>query len=355
MGASTPPAPASALRASYIFDTVSIDISTSPMIDPLPAAAPLLGTGLARVVLPGGTPALAFTDGTRVQPVAAWQRRRGVQVVRKALFDGTADFTPLATVGLDDDALPLGDCAAVLPPWRPRQVFCTIGNYRGGAIEAALDAQPDADEAAREQVREATQAALDSRLRDGAPYTVAKPVSALAGPFDALRLPAGAQTLDWEVELGVVMGRPAYQVPVHEALACVAGYCTVNDVTLRERLFRADLKAMGTDFLQAKGGPGWLPLGPFLLPAAAVPDPLALRMTLRLNGQVMQDAWASDMLFDIAAQVSYLSQHVQLLPGDLLCTGSPAGFGQHHGRFLQPGDVMEAEVHGLGAQRTPVI
>lgn len=318
-------------------------------------SAPLLGTGLARVVLNGGAPVLAFTDGRRVQPVAAWQRRHGVQIVRKAPFDGPIDLAPVATVQLDDDALPLERCSAVLAPWQPRQVFCSIANYRGGAVEAALDANSHADAAERQRLRDGTQAALEARRRDGAPYAIAKPVASLAGPFDVLRVPTGVQTLDWEVELGAVIGRPAYRVPVHEALACVAGYCTVNDVTLRERLFRADLPAMGTDFLQAKGGPGWLPVGPCLLPAAAVPDPMALCLTLVLNGSVMQEAATADMLFDIAAQVSYLSQHVPLLPGDLVCTGSPAGFGQHHRRFLQPGDVMVAEVHGLGAQRTPVV
>lgn len=183
---------------------------------------------------------------------------------------------------------------------------------------------------------------------------VAKPVSCIAGPFAPLTVSPALQTLDWEVELGVVIGRPAYRVSRAEAMSCVAGYCTVNDITLRERLVRAEPKGMGTDFLQAKGGPGWLPLGPWLVPAAQVEDPYALRMTLKLNGEVMQDGLAGDMLFDIAEQIAYLSAHVQLLPGDLLCTGSPAGFGQHHGRFLRPGDVMEAEVHGLGAQRTEI-
>lgn len=117
-------------------------------------------------------------------------------------------------------------------------------------------------------------------------------------------------------------------------------------------MFRAEPKGLGTDFLQAKGRPGWLPVGPWLVPA--VPDASALRLTLSLNGRVMQDGNTSDMLFGIAEQIAYLSHHVRLEPGDPVCTGSPAGFGTHHRRFLQPGDVVEAEVCGLGRQRVCV-
>lgn len=112
---------------------------------------------------------------------------------------------------------------------------------------------------------------------------------------------------------------------------------------------------MGTDWLQSKAHPGWLPAGPWLVPGWDVPDPAALRLWLRLNGQVMQDGCAADMLFAVAEQIAYLSRHVPLMPGDLVCTGSPAGFGSHHRRFLQPGDVLEAGVTGLGAQRVACI
>jgi 2-keto-4-pentenoate hydratase/2-oxohepta-3-ene-1,7-dioic acid hydratase in catechol pathway len=232
-------------------------------------------------------------------------------------------------------------------PVTPTTVYCTIGNYRPQVVEAALDADPAANIDALHQ-------ALDRRRRDGDPYVALKPACAVADPFASLAVDPALKTLDWEVEIGVVIGKPARQVTVAQALAHVAGYCTVNDITLRERLFRTDPKAMGTDFLQAKGGPGWLPVGPWLVPARQVPDVTALRLTLTLNGRTMQDGVASDMLFGIAEQIAYLSRHVELRPGDLVSTGSPAGFGSHHGRYLQPGDVIGAEVEGLGQQRVGV-
>jgi 2,4-didehydro-3-deoxy-L-rhamnonate hydrolase len=122
----------------------------------------------------------------------------------------------------------------------------------------------------------------------------------------------------------------------------------VNDITARDRI---NHKEMRFDWLKGKSQPGFLPFGPYLVPAAFVPDPQGLRLTLKLNGQVMQNESSGDMIYGVARLIEYLSEHVQLLPGDLICTGSPAGNGAHYNRFLRPGDVMEAEIDGLGAQR----
>ena len=144
-------------------------------------------------------------------------------------------------------------------------------------------------------------------------------------------------------------------------MACVAGYTIVNDITLREtaqpdaRSFepnRFESNRLGPDWLQSKNSPGFLPSGPFLVPAAFVPDPHALHLQLTLNGETMQSAQTSGMLFDIATQIEYISQHAQLLPGDIICTGSPTNSSAHDERYLQPGDVMEATIEGLGTQRT---
>ena len=116
-----------------------------------------------------------------------------------------------------------------------------------------------------------------------------------------------------------------------------------------------DLPGLGSDWLQCKGLSGSLPVGPWFVPVWEVPDPSALRLTLLLNDAVMQDDIAYDMVFTIPEQLSYLSQHVTLRPGDLLCTGSPAGFGIHYGRFLRPGDTITASVTGLGEQQTRVV
>jgi 2-keto-4-pentenoate hydratase/2-oxohepta-3-ene-1,7-dioic acid hydratase in catechol pathway len=231
------------------------------------------------------------------------------------------------------------DSLRVHAPVAPRQVFCTIANYRSGAAQAA----PDTDANVR--------ARCDQRVREGHPYVAIKLPSTVIGPYDAIVLPAHVQRPDWEVELGVVIGRPARDIDPAEATEYIAGYTVVNDITVRELVARADPPGMGTDWIQAKCAPGFLPTGPFLVPAAGIPDPYALALRLRLNGEVMQSEQASDMIFDIAAQIAYLSRHVQLMPGDLVCTGSPAGFGQYHGRFLAPGDLLEASIAGLGSQR----
>jgi 2-keto-4-pentenoate hydratase/2-oxohepta-3-ene-1,7-dioic acid hydratase in catechol pathway len=300
---------------------------------------------LARLSVAGCPPFPALVNGDRALPLAAVRGLRGGASIDALLANWSHDEPLLADVDVAAGA-PLASFR-VHAPVTPTTVYCTIGNYRAQVVEAALDADPAANIDTLHQ-------ALDRRQHDGDPYVALKPACAVADPFGPLVIDAALKTLDWEVEIGVVIGKPAHRVTAATALAHVAGYCTVNDITLRERLFRTDPKAMGTDFLQAKGGPGWLPVGPWLVPARQVSDASALRLTLKLNGRTMQDGVASDMLFVIAEQIAYLSRHVELRPGDLVCTGSPAGFGSHHGRYLQPGDVIEAEVEGLGLQRVEV-
>jgi 2,4-diketo-3-deoxy-L-fuconate hydrolase len=255
----------------------------------------------------------------------------------------------IATHGAPVEAL------RVHAPIAPRQVYCTIGNYRSQLVEAALDAGDGPLGAGAAARRDATLAAIETRRREGAPYVCLKGSSCVAGPYDTLRVAGDLDTLDWEAEIGVVIGRSAWHVDRGSALQHVAGYCVVNDVTLRERVFRKDPALLGTDWLQCKARPGWLPAGPWLAPSWNVPNPGHLRPWLRLNGVTMQSGSASDMVFDIAEQIAYLSQHTRLKPGDLICSGSPAGFGSHHGRYLRPGDIVEAGVEGLGAQRVHCI
>jgi 2-keto-4-pentenoate hydratase/2-oxohepta-3-ene-1,7-dioic acid hydratase in catechol pathway len=218
-------------------------------------------------------------------------------------------------------------------------------------LEAALDADDGPTGARAESRKTATLAAIAKRQQSGQPYVCMKGSACIAGPYDRLEVGEALTTLDWEIELGVVIGRTAWKIDRSAALDHIAGYCVVNDITLRSQVFRTDPQIMGTDWLQSKARPGWLPAGPWLVPAWEIPDPAALQLQLKLNGALMQEGAASDMIFDIAEQIAYLSQHTRLEPGDLLCTGSPAGFGSHHGRYLRAGDVMEAEIDGLGVQR----
>jgi 2-keto-4-pentenoate hydratase/2-oxohepta-3-ene-1,7-dioic acid hydratase in catechol pathway len=263
----------------------------------------------------------------------------------RRLCDEPATAQAIARDGVPIDPLQLH------APVAPRQVFCTIGNYRAQWLEAALDADDGPHGPGADARRTQALAAMAARRRDGTPYVCHKGNAGIAGPCDPLVLPPTLEQLDWEVELGVVIGRPAWQVAVPDALQHVAGYCIVNDLTRRDRIFRDDVKALGSDWLQSKAAPGWLPCGPWFVPAWQVDDPQRLRLRLQLNGETMQDGDTGDMLFGIAEQIAYLSRHTRLLPGDLVCTGSPAGFGSHHRRFLRAGDIVEATIDGLGRQR----
>lgn len=269
-----------------------------------------------------------------------WHRM--VRAVAAALAQAHGDRRVLSDKWLPVSAL------AVHAPISPRQIFCTIANYRSGMLPAMMDKEGGGEADAAALKARAGQA-CDER-RESPPYTATKLPASIIGPFDALPLPGHVRQPDWEVELGVVIGKAARHVSRDQAMDYVAGYTVVNDVTVRELVSRDLPQGMGTDWLAAKSAPGFLPVGPWLVPAGCVPDPYALRMMLRVNGVLMQSERAGDMIFDIAEQIEYLSRHTRLLPGDLICTGSPAGFGLHHGRFLQPGDVIEAGIEGLGWQ-----
>jgi 2,4-diketo-3-deoxy-L-fuconate hydrolase len=203
----------------------------------------------------------------------------------------------------------------------------------------------------RDEKRARAEKIMDERAAHGRPYIFNKVPSSLTGPFDPIILPPNVKQPDWELELAVIIGKPARRVTREQALEYVAGYAVANDLSSRDLLFREDIKAMGTDWVACKNAPSWAPLGPYLVPAAFVPNPHDLPMTLKLNGKIMQDAKTNDMIFDIPRQIEYLSALVQLLPGDVICTGSPAGNGSHYNRYLQPGDVVECTIGGLGSQR----
>jgi 2,4-didehydro-3-deoxy-L-rhamnonate hydrolase len=239
-----------------------------------------------------------------------------------------------------------------LSPVRPAQVFQSGANYRTHVIELLVAQQAGDNSGATEAERRARATAImDERAANGTPYVFAGLPTAICGPCDNVVLPAGASQHDWELELAAVIGRPARHVHRDEALSYVAGYTIVNDITTRDRVYRPDIPGIGTDWLASKNAPTFLPTGPYLVPAAFIEDPMKLRILLRLNGETMQDACTAEMIFDIARLIEYTSSLAELLPGDLLLTGSPAGNGVHYRRFLRPGDVMEGEITGLGMQR----
>jgi len=183
------------------------------------------------------------------------------------------------------------------------------------------------------------------------PVLFMKATSAIVGPFDEVVIPPGATKLDWEVELGVVIGDIARNVPRGTALDHVAGYLIVNDVS--ERAFQFD---HGGQWVKGKSCDTFAPLGPWLVTRDQIPDPQNLAMWLSVNGHRYQDGNTRTMVFDVAVLVSHISRYMTLLPGDVISTGTPpgVGLGQKPPVYLKPGDVMELGIAGLGVQRQRV-
>jgi 2-keto-4-pentenoate hydratase/2-oxohepta-3-ene-1,7-dioic acid hydratase in catechol pathway len=183
------------------------------------------------------------------------------------------------------------------------------------------------------------------------PIIFMKATSAIVGPNDDLLIPRGSQKTDWEVELGIVIGRKAKYVSEAEALDHVAGYCVVHDVS--ERAFQAERQGQWT---KGKSCDTFGPTGPWLVTKDEVPDPQNLPMWLKVNGETMQDGSTKTMVYGAAFLVSYLSQFMSLLPGDVISTGTPpgVGMGMKPPRYLKAGDVVELGIEGLGSQRQQV-
>ncbi|MCW2282886.1 2-keto-4-pentenoate hydratase/2-oxohepta-3-ene-1,7-dioic acid hydratase in catechol pathway [Rhodoblastus acidophilus] len=179
------------------------------------------------------------------------------------------------------------------------------------------------------------------------PILFTKATSSLSGPNDDIIIPRGSESVDWEAELGVVIGRAAYQIGEAEALKHVAGYLTVNDVSERDFQTRR-----GGQWVKGKSSPSFGPLGPWLVTKDEIPDPQALFVKLSVNGESRQDGHTSDMIFPVARLISYVSGFLRLMPGDVLITGTPAGvgMGMKPPVYLKPGDVVTVEVQGLGTQ-----
>jgi 2,4-diketo-3-deoxy-L-fuconate hydrolase len=184
------------------------------------------------------------------------------------------------------------------------------------------------------------------------PVIFSKTTSCIVGPTDNIMLPKDSLKTDWEVELGVVIGRTARYVPAQSALEYVAGYCVVNDVS--ERAYQLE---RGGTWDKGKGCDTFGPIGPYLVTAEEVGDPQTLNMWLDVNGRRMQTGNTKTMIFSVAFLVSYISQFMTLLPGDLITTGTPPGVGMGKKPvpvFLKPGDVVELGIDRLGVQRQQV-
>lgn len=231
--------------------------------------------------------------------------------------------------GLDLSGLPLVDSAARIGPCvgGTGKFMCIGLNYADHAAEGNLEVPPE-------------------------PVLFMKATSAINGPDDPILLPRGSVKTDWEVELGVVIGRRAKYVTEAEAMDHVAGYCLVHDVS--ERSFQTERSGQWT---KGKSCDTFGPVGPWLVTPDEVSDPQDLRLWLTVNGETMQNGSTRHMVFGVRYLVSYLSQFMSLEPGDIISTGTPSGVGagMKPPRFLKAGDVVELGIDGLGRQRQVVV
>jgi len=241
-------------------------------------------------------------------------------------WDGWCDDVEAA---LARDVVPTSDAATgveYLPPVAAPTVYCAGANYLDH-IEEMTGNRPERGE--------------------GSPYHFVVPGGAVVGHERAVQTPEGCTQLDWEIELVAVIGRHADRVRESDALQYVAGYTVANDISMRDFALRPDTP-FGVDWLRSKAYATCLPMGPAIVPARFVPDPQNLGLRLWVGDELMQDSNTSEMLFGVAEQIAYLSAIVPLLPGDVISTGTPAGVGFARGRFLQPGEVVVAEIEGVG-------
>ncbi|CAJ0776668.1 fumarylacetoacetate hydrolase family protein [Ralstonia holmesii] len=274
---------------------------------------------LVRVGTPGAErPGLIDTQG-RVRDLSGVVSELGPQQL--------SDAALVQLAGVDIAALPVVPDTRFGVPWTGIGKIIAIGlNYADHAAEAGLP--PPAE-----------------------PILFLKANSALNGPNDAVMLPRGSEKTDWEVELGVVIGKTASDVSREEALSHVAGYCVVNDVSERE----FQLERGGT-WDKGKGCDTFCPVGPWLVTRDEVPDPQALDLWLDVNGERAQRGNTATMVFGVAHLVSYVSRFMTLHPGDLICTGTPpgVGMGAKPPRYLSAGDTMRLGIDGLGVQTQTV-
>jgi 2-keto-4-pentenoate hydratase/2-oxohepta-3-ene-1,7-dioic acid hydratase in catechol pathway len=184
------------------------------------------------------------------------------------------------------------------------------------------------------------------------PILFMKATSSIAGPCDAIVIPAGASMVDWEVELGVVIGSPAKNVPVDDALRHVAAYCVINDVSER------GWQLQGTgQWVKGKSADSFGPIGPWLVTRDEIDDPQNLNLWLSVNGQTRQNSSTAQMIFPVKKLVSYISKFMTLLPGDIIATGTPPGvaLGAKPPIYLKSGDTVKLGIEGLGEQSQTVI
>jgi 2-keto-4-pentenoate hydratase/2-oxohepta-3-ene-1,7-dioic acid hydratase in catechol pathway len=187
-------------------------------------------------------------------------------------------------------------------------------------------------------------------------FTLKTPAHSTIGHGAPIRHPRFTSKLDYEAEIGVVIGRFVEDVPEEHAMDAIAGYLIINDLSARDYARRETLPNQSThDWFGQKCFRDSMPMGPWLTPAEFIPDPYAMSIKLWVNGDLRQDGSSKTMIYPLAEQISYLSRHVTLRPGDVISTGCPSGVGAAQDKFLKPGDEIRIEVGGCGVLANTVV
>ncbi|HEV2249015.1 MAG TPA: fumarylacetoacetate hydrolase family protein [Candidatus Limnocylindria bacterium] len=250
--------------------------------------------------------------------------------------DGLRDIRRLVASAAATGGAPIGRRLAeltLLSPFDPP---------RGNVLAIGRNYQKHAEEGAR---------AMGTEV--GPPTIFTKAITSMSGPYADIPIDAAvSEKIDWEVELGVVIGSPGKNIPRRDALRHVFGYTVMNDVTARDIQ-----REWGGQWFKGKSLDGYCPTGPWVLTADELPDPHHLDLELRVNGVVKQQANTRDMIYPVDAIIEWLSVGMTLLPGMLIATGTPegVGFARQPAEFLTPGDVMETEVTGVGLLRNRMV
>ena len=244
-----------------------------------------------------------------------------------------------ARIGPKTKAVPLDQVRLLAPLPRPGKLLALAGNYAEHVKEAS-------------QNRGFQVGLSESPGQTTVPRPFLMPPTVVCGPGETIPWPIYSRQIDYELELGVVIGRKAKCIEPAGALDCVAGYTIINDVSARSVTFKEGRTKRPWDefydWLNGKWADGFLPMGPYLVTKDEIADVQNLHITLKVNGQVRQDAGTSQMIYPVADVVSFISHLMTLEPGDVISTGTPAGVGLATGNFLNAGDTIECAIEGLG-------
>ena len=271
---------------------------------------------------------------------SVWQGPNPPRSVKEILQRGPSCLAKLAELADSADTFtPLDSVKLLAPIPRPGKAIALAGNYSEHIKEAAL--------------KEGFKLGLSNSTRQTTvPRPFIMPATAVIGPDDQIPWPAYSKQIDYEIELAVVIGKDAKCVSIENSLAYVAGYTIANDVSARSVTFLKGRQKRPWDefydWLNGKWADGFLPMGPYLLTADEVEDVQNLNLTLKVNGEVRQNANTAQMIYRVADIVSFLSYIMTLEPGDIIATGTPAGVAVATGNFLQPGDTIECTIEKLG-------